>query len=256
MFFEDRYEPRESSALYANYRNNEYFAARHRWEPWYSRSINDGLGSDDDLAPRRSEFLRMVAKYSGNGELETVLDYGGDRGQLLAGAPGEKHYVFDISGVRAEPGIIQIDDPSELATLRFDLLCLCEVLEHVSAPQDTLSEVISLVRPGGLLFVTVPNREFPIADIPGGNWYRGYLNAILKSRVITIALDFWSTVWKVKFGRVPPLGFAKMHEHINFFDPASLRTILEHHRLSVLECNTFSAGRGIAALCRVPLENQ
>jgi len=252
MFFEERYEPAEASALYANYRSSEYLSARHHFEPWYSRKLNDGLGGDADLRPRRDKYRKLVSEFKGDGVVESVLDYGGDRGQLLVGGPGTSHYVFDISGVATEPGVISIRDAKALALHSFDLVSLCEVLEHVSAPQDTLAEVLGLVKPGGLLFITVPNREFPIADIPTGDWYLSYLRTVLKSRLATLLVDFWSTGWKVKFRRIPPLGFAKMHEHVNFFDLASLQTTLRKRGLEVLACQTFDENRCIAALCRTP----
>jgi SAM-dependent methyltransferase len=254
MFFEERYEPQEASALYANYRSSEYFNVRHQFEPWYSRSLNDGLGGEADLAARRGKYRELVSEFNSDQVVESVLDYGGDRGQLLVGGPGTSHYVFDISGVATEPGVISIRDAEALAKQRFDLVTLCEVLEHVSAPQDTLAEVLRLVKPGGLLFITVPNREFPIADIPTGSWYRSYLKTILKSRLATLLVDFWSTGWKVKFKRIPPLGFAKMHEHINFFDVSSLQTALKTLGLDVLACQTFGEDRCLAALCRAPAQ--
>jgi 2-polyprenyl-3-methyl-5-hydroxy-6-metoxy-1,4-benzoquinol methylase len=39
----------------------------------------------------------------------------------------------------------------------FDLICLSHVLEHVPDPRDTLQRVRSLLKPGGLVFVEVPN---------------------------------------------------------------------------------------------------
>jgi hypothetical protein len=101
-----------------------------------------------------------------------------------------------------------------------------------------------------MLYITVPNREFPLADIPTGGWYPAYLRLVLRNRWATLAVDFWSTAVRVKFGRVPPLGFVKMHEHINFFDPACLRTMMRRSGLDVLACEPYGDGRGLVALCR------
>ena len=167
----------------------------------------------------------------------------------MVGGPGRGHFVFDISGVEPEPGVVSIDAAS-LAARDFDLVLLCEVLEHVSDPMRVLREVTDHVRPGGLLYVTVPNREFPLTDIPTGVWYRTYLRQLLKSRWVTVVADFWSTGFRVKFGHIPPLAFVKMHEHVNFFDQSSLAGVLGRAGLNILTCQPSEDRRGLIALCQ------
>lgn len=250
-FFEDRFEPTEIASLYADYRSEAYYRARHHCEPWYTRAVNAGLGGAAEVAVRREVYKGILGKYAADATIETVLDYGGDRGQLMVGGPGRSHYVYDISGVEPEAGMIRIPG-AELSGRTFDLVLLCEVLEHLPDPAGTLAEVAAHVRPGGLLYVTVPNREFPLGDIPAGEWYAAWLRFILRNRWMVLAADFWSTGVRAKLRRVPPLGFVKMHEHINFFDPACLGVMLRRGQLDVLACESYGGGRGLAALCRRP----
>jgi SAM-dependent methyltransferase len=249
-FFEDRFDDGEAARLYASYRDEAYYQARHHWEGWYTRAFNASLGGAAEMTGRRALYRDTIARCTGDAAIDTVLDYGGDRGQLMVGGPGRAHYVYDISGVQPEPGVVSIADSAGLAGEVFDLVLLCEVLEHVSDPARIVGDAAAHVRPGGLLYVTVPNREFPLTDIPQADWYAAYLRVILQSRLLTIAVDFWSTVIKVKLRRVPPLGFVKMHEHINFFDPTALARMLRLVGLNVLVCESFDGGRGLVALCR------
>jgi SAM-dependent methyltransferase len=250
IFFEDRFDDREVADLYVDYRGEAYYLARHRCEPWYTRSFNSELGGAREMSDRRRMFHQTIRHYAPADQIDEVLDYGGDRGQLMVGGPGRDHYVFDISGVEPEAGVVSITDKEALGERTFDLVLLCEVLEHVSDPIRVLAGVVGHVKPGGLLYVTVPNREFPVTDIPMGAWYSAYLQIILKSRRAILAGDFWSTGFRVKFGRVPPLGFVKMHEHVNFFDPGSLTRLLRRVGLSILICNATQDGAGLVALCR------
>jgi SAM-dependent methyltransferase len=248
MFFEDRFTDYELACLYKDYRGADYVRARNKHEPWYTQAVNEALGGEANIRERREVYGRIVKKYGGM-TVDSVLDYGGDRGQMMRDGPGQTHYVYDISGVEAEPGVIALDSIA-MAGRCFDLVLLCEVLEHVPAPFDTLLTGASLVRPGGLLYVTVPNQEFLFKDIPGGAWYRNYLVGMLKVRWLTLALDFWSTAAKVKFHRIPPFGFVKLHEHINFFDQESLKKMLMRSNLEVLSCEDVGPRQGLAALCR------
>lgn len=249
VFFEDRFDESEAARLYADYRSEAYYRARHRWEPLYTRAVNAGLGGAAEMALRREVYHGILARYAPDAQVNTVLDYGGDRGQLMVGGPGRSHYVFDISGVEPEPGVIRIPGGEALGGRTFDLVLLCEVLEHLSDPARTLASVAAHVRPGGLLYVTVPNRDFPLTDIPTGAWYSVWLRLILRNRWTTIAADFWSGGVLGKLRRVPPLGFIKMHEHINFFDPISLGVMLRRAGLNVLACEPYRGGRGLVALC-------
>jgi SAM-dependent methyltransferase len=250
IFFEDRFDPQEAATLYAEYRGEGYYQARHHWEPWYTRSFNSELGGAREMSLRRDTYLRTLQEFAPNDAIDTVLDYGGDRGQLITGGPGRRHYVYDISGVEPNPGIIPIADVEEASERAFDLVLLCEVLEHVSEPARFLDKVKGHVRPEGLLYVTVPNREFPLADIPTGAWYPAYLQLLLKNRWVTLAAEFWSTAFRVKFKRIPPLAFVKMHEHVNFFHLRSLTELLRSVGLTILICEPSQDGRGLIALSR------
>jgi hypothetical protein len=68
--------------------------------------------------------------------------------------------------------------------------------------------------------------------------------------LIRLAVDFWSTAMRVKFRLIPPLGFVKQHEHLNFFDAHSLPILLEHAGLSLLSCSATEGA--VVALCRRP----
>lgn len=196
---------------------------------------------------RRQIYRDTIEGQTRSKDIHSVLDYGGDRGQLMVGGHGREFSVFDISGVESEVGINAVTS-DDLLGRTFDLVLLCEVLEHVSDPKRVLHEAANLVKPGGFLYVTVPNQEFPMSDIPAGGWYRRYLRLLLKSRIAILAFDFWSTGFRTKFRRIPALAFVKMHEHVNFFNKESLMDMVNNAGLRVLTCQISMNSRGLVAL--------
>jgi SAM-dependent methyltransferase len=250
IFFEDRYEDAETARLYAEYRTDGYYHQRHYFEPWYTRRFNDDLGGRGEIAFRRDIMQHVLAKHASSFEINTVLDFGGDRGQIMTGGPGSQHYVYDISGVEPDAGVINIPNAEALGNRLFDLILICEVLEHASNPLRVIEEAAAHLKPGGLLYVSTPNAEFPLKDVPVGNWYASYLRTVLYSRWTTISIDLLSTAVRTKFGRIPTLGFVKMHEHINFFDRKSMRMMAERIGLKVLSCETYRKNRALYSLCQ------
>jgi ubiquinone/menaquinone biosynthesis C-methylase UbiE len=52
------------------------------------------------------------------------------------------------------------------AEASFDLIVSCEVIEHVGQPAQMVREMYRVLRPGGVVIMTFPSREFPITYDP------------------------------------------------------------------------------------------
>jgi SAM-dependent methyltransferase len=250
VYFGRPYSEAEIARLYADYRGERYLAIRHSFEPWYTRRFNEDIGGPAGMAPRRRVYQATLAACPDSGTVDTVLDYAGDRGQMMEGGPGRAHFVFEISGAPPETGVTAIADPASLEGRAFDLVLLCGVVEHFSWPLDQVKAAAQHVRPGGLLYVEVPDETFSIATIPQGGWYVRYLQILVGWPLIRLAVDFWSTAMRVKLRTIPPLGFVKQHEHLNFFDVRSLSRLLEAAELTLLSCAAVEGA--VVALCRRP----
>lgn len=248
MFFGTRYDDTEVARLYEGYRGERYLAVRHSFEPWYTRKFNDNIGGPVGIGPRQQIYRDTLAAHADTDAIDTVLDYAGDSGQLMAGGPGKDLSVFDISGAAPVEGVTAITDEKDLVGRLFDLVLICGVVEHFSEPLPQVKRVVELVRPGGLVYVEVPDEQFSLEAIPAGRWYGGYLRHLARTKLPMVLADFWSTGFRVKFGRIPPLGFAKQHEHLNLFHVESLSNLVTLAGLAVLSC--FRSGGAVVALCR------
>lgn len=235
-FFDTRLTPEEVGRLYSDYRGERYFAARHRWEFWYSRHVNDAIGGDpEEIAQRVATLEKILLPHVNNGTIKSVLDYGGDRGQFIPKSLGIDKFVFELSDAEPEPGVNRIGSEQELNSMKFDFIMALGVLEHCSEPAMVLEQLRSCLVPGSLLCIGVPYERFGVGFAGKGRLYRSYLNALLHFPAALVAVDFYSAAARIRLNHIPPLGLVKCHEHLNFFNTSSLTALLERTGFKVVD---------------------
>ena len=239
----------EAARLYAGYRGDAYFEARRATEPWYTRAVNDSIGSDSAMEGRRRVLagaLAAAAAKAGPRPEGRCLDFGGDRGQMLKDLPDADKLVHEVSGVQLDPWARRLGSlESEAGS--FDLVLNCQVLEHVNAPLSALRETVSMARPGGWVYVEVPDERWRSLWARPGKARERWLRTISRSARATVALDFVSTACRVKLRWTPPLGFWAMREHINFFSPRSLELLARQAGLVPISLQLTASGISLVA---------
>lgn len=241
-FFDVRLDDAEIARLYDGYRDERYLRERRRHEWWYTRRANEHLGADEvRVRARRRELSRFLGAHCTLDGVSSVLDYGGDRGQLIPPELGAERFVFDLSGVAPADGVQPIRSERELSDRTFDLVLLSHVLEHVSEPAAFLERLRPLGRADALLYVEVPLERPRLGGVLRGRAGEAWLDLLLAAPRALRAFDFYSTAFRVGLGIVPPLGFTKVHEHLNFFEARSLRGLLERVGFEVVAIECASA---------------
>jgi SAM-dependent methyltransferase len=235
-FFDVRLDPEEVTRLYSGYRGEHYFAERHRWEFWYSRKVNDGIGGDpEEIAARVTALEKFIRPHVNNVKVNAVLDYGGDRGQFIPKSLGTEKFVFELSDAEPEPGVHRIGSEQELNRWKFDFIMALGVLEHCSEPAKVVEKLRSCLNPGSLLCIGVPNERYGVGFAGKGRLYRSYLNALLHLPAALVAVDFYSTAARVRLDHIPPFGLVKCQEHLNFFNSNSMTALLERTGFDVVD---------------------
>jgi SAM-dependent methyltransferase len=238
-FFDLRLSDAEIGRLYADYRGEEYYLQRHRHEFWYSRKTNAHLGETCAIVEARCNTLRrFLENHLDTSTIDTVLDYGGDRGQVIP--VGRRRFVFDLSRVASVDGVTSITSEEELGGMTFDLVMLCHVLEHASDPQALVARLRPLGKEGACFYFEVPLERPHLFGIVRGRLGEAWLDALRRVPPLLRAVDFYSTVARIRAGVLPPLGFVKMHEHLNFFTEGSLRALMDASRFEVAACETLA----------------
>jgi 2-polyprenyl-3-methyl-5-hydroxy-6-metoxy-1,4-benzoquinol methylase len=191
----------DASTARATYADDRYLAARSAVQ-W-------------DEAQRRHEArvrLRWMRRWSTQGELFEVgaaagwfLDEASRRGYRVRGvepSPQLSEHARRVAGPDVATGYAE--DVATAASA--DAACLWHVLEHSAQPLTLLRAAAAQVRPGGLVFVEVPNIASPAAQRLGPRW------------------------WNFEPGY-----------HVVHFTPRSLRASLERAGLEVLSIETVPA---------------
>jgi hypothetical protein len=194
IFCNPRFDDVEMARLYSGYRGERYTSVREQYEPGYTER-NDKIAKDPgELRARRAFCLDLLQ--SVDRKYDSVLDYGGDRGQFIPPAlEASRKYVYEVSGVTPEEGIQAVDNPAAHAP--YDLVMCCHVLEHVASPVDLLSSIADLVSDTGAIYLEVP------AGIPAIRYFQA---ALFRSELKKRRQNF--------------------HEHVNAFTQCSLRNMM------------------------------
>jgi SAM-dependent methyltransferase len=234
----------EVTKLYEGYRGENYFKLRNHYEPWYSKKINYEIGSENSIIFRRNDLMNLL-KTSGINEKTflNIADHGGDRGQMLHEFSTEFKFVYDLSGVDLDNGILILENVHDRKNF-FDLVLTCHVLEHMNDPKSGLQEVLSLVKDGGFIYLEVPYEDWK--SFPELPYQKNLIEFIIKYPFILKWIDLFLTVLRVKLKIIPPYGFKIIQEHLNFFTKKSIQHLIIKSGLKVISIKKSSQGHWIA----------
>lgn len=226
-FFDRRYDDAEAGSLYGDYRGAEYVRVRRAWEPWYRADVNDAYLPGSAAIVQRVEFAEAVLDAAGlRGPLRCAVDFGGDQGQFFPEIETGRRIVVDVSGKPLLEGIERVDTLADLPEPP-DLVVVAHVLEHMSDPKQLLDEIRRTLAADGFVYVEVPLDRPRVRAWHRGRAYRAWLRLLVRRRRLFQLCDFVTGVARQFRRPIPRLGVVKESEHLNFFDPTSLRALLE-----------------------------
>jgi SAM-dependent methyltransferase len=198
------------TACHAVYQRPTLLPEFNPYEAWAPKEYFQRHDSQQKIlqGQRLASFAESVLGQTGK-----MLELGCGRGELLRGAANRGWEVCGIEMTEAfaqvaheEHGIaiecLRVED-AELARELYDVILLAAILEHLYEPAEILKRVHAALRPGGLVFIDVPNE------------------CSLMSRVANGYMRVRGTDWAVNLSPTfPPY-------HVVGFCPTSLCRLLE-----------------------------
>ena len=172
-----RLEPMPPDEEFERFYRSQYYAAQHVPQP-LRRLMEEGEERDRERAwLGETLFDDVVAALAEHGRGKRVLDLGCGAGDLVhwlaeAGYDAEGVEPSDhVAALARERGLTvrtgTLDDliAGSPAPPEYDAVVMLNVLEHVPRPEELLGAIRSVLAPGGLVFVRVPN-DFNVLQEP------------------------------------------------------------------------------------------
>ena len=176
---------------------------------YHNFSSNDNCNThttNKGLLRRSRSRIQWLSKFIAKGD---ILDIGCAGGEFIyvANENGFNVSGFDISenaaqtAYRLTGNMIYTNSLETLISknIRFDILALWEVIEHVIDPGDFLEQCKQLLKPYGFIALSTPNQRNYHAMVHGDSW-KGYIDG---------------------------------PEHLHFFNPKTLSFLLEKHDFEI-----------------------
>lgn len=246
-FFERGLSTREAARYYRDYRSEDYRAARHRDEPFYTRRAHRRIAVWLGSAGRRRALAAALAAGGAPICFESVLDFGGGNGALISEISCARRAVFDLTDAPPLPGIQRVD-ASNLADQGWNLVICAQTLEHASDPAALAATLTDLMGAGSWLYLEVPdeiwtnrNRSWP------GHLRDRWLHWLVRRHLPLVIADTVSTTSRILLGALPPFGFVPMREHLQYFTEAALVALVHHSGLQLV----WSGRNGEGQICAV-----
>jgi hypothetical protein len=134
------YTSSELSGLYSNYREENYFRIRNKWESSYSQELNVGLNFDTTFHQTRKDFMSSLLEQTVPGftsKCKVVVDIGGGHGAVMPDWESISHkFLVEVSTAAPTPSIHKIPSILEIPdSLSPDLVMACGLLEHLNHPK-------------------------------------------------------------------------------------------------------------------------
>lgn len=157
---------------FAKKNNSGVHTLEHNSIEGMNRYYSDPVSMKNFLEFSRKKFYLKILEIFKQNNIElnnkTIVDVGCGTGHLLFFFSTEYNFsqitgydfveaALEIARKNVGNGKFSVYDIYSVPNDKFDCVLCTEVLEHLLHPDDALSNLIQMLQPGGILFISVPN---------------------------------------------------------------------------------------------------
>ena len=244
----------ELTQMYSGYRNSEYLRRRRKYEPWYTKPINDAIGHSAEVLQLRRQHLESVLNEAlKSGELglvspTRVLDLVGDEGQFIPDIETITiKAVLEVSGARPVKGAQVSETWNEAIDFKPDMIMMCHVLEHIENARENVKNAARALDQGGFLYIEIPlDRPVNIAQLFSTRVCARYVKLLCHIPMLFVLADLLSLVSRRFVGRPIPGALIRQNEHINFFDGLTITNVVVSLGFELTKESSYKPSSGSA----------
>lgn len=152
-----RFSPEEERRYYQNYLESDYINHRIRYEGTMWQDFEKFAQTSAYVDMRKHQAFTLLDSAVVVSAIETVLDYGGNRGEMIPDQLNHaRRYLLEVDQREAVNGCMHISDD-----VKVELVMCSHVMEHASFPSELLYNIKQYLVPKGCVYIEVPN------EVPG-----------------------------------------------------------------------------------------
>ena len=126
---------------------------------------------------------------------------------------------------------------------------MSHVLEHIENARENVENASRVLKPGGLLYIEIPlDRPVSIGRLFSTSVYTKYTELLCKAPPLFLLADLLSLVARRFLGRPVPRAVIKQNEHINFFDGATIASVVETLGFELIQESVYKPSSGVPIL--------
>lgn len=153
-----RFEEDEERRYYHGYMFEDYNEHRTKYEGPHWQTFQKYYESDHYIALRKQGALELLDSLLDVSQLESVLDYGGNTGEMVPDKLSHaKRYVLDVNERTLANGFVSVTSPDQSG--KVDLVMCSHVFEHVSYPTKLLEDIKRYLVDNGCVYIEVPDED-------------------------------------------------------------------------------------------------
>lgn len=227
---------------------------------WTEKTLKFEIIREKDHLYRLNPILKMRDRYG----YRKLLDIGAGYGYFLKLA---KERGFNVVGTEVSErasefargnygvSILNISEVEEAGFEddSFDVISLCDVIEHLPYPEDTLKEIHRILRDNGVLMIVTPNYRTFTTFLSQINRWLGYP---VKPLGDEYAIKTWENgCYHLRPKRLDEEGYRMylLHSlhHLYFFNTGTLKELLSRSNFSVVKYPTGRYDRSAKGIRKV-----